>query len=80
MLVTEGLLWPMQRRNVGPHRSGRVAAVAGHPSEPMTFYFGSTGGGVWKTTNGGNTWSNISDGFFKSASVGTTAVAPSDPT
>ena len=65
-------------RLVGPFRGGRVVAVAGDPSDP-TFYFGSTGGGVWKTTDGGSYWENISDGFFKRASVGAIAVAHSDP-
>ncbi len=66
-------------RLVGPFRAGRVVAVAGHPVDQATFYFGSTGGGVWKTTDVGRTWSNISDGFFKRASVGGIAVSESDP-
>jgi photosystem II stability/assembly factor-like uncharacterized protein len=53
--------------------------VAGDPTNPFTFYFGSTGGGVWKTTDGGRYWQNVSDGYFKRASVGALAVAPSDP-
>ncbi|MEM7371029.1 MAG: glycosyl hydrolase [Bacteroidota bacterium] len=66
-------------RNVGPHRGGRSTTACGVPSDPHTFYFGSTGGGVWKTTNGGATWKNISDGYVKTGSVGAIAVAPSDP-
>ena len=66
-------------RLVGPHRGGRVVAVAGHPTEPMTFYFGACAGGVWKTTDGGTYWENVSDGFFETAAVGALAVAPSDP-
>lgn len=66
-------------RLVGPFRGGRVVAVAGHPTERQTFYFGSTGGGVWSTTSGGLHWTNLSDGFFKRASVGALALAPSDP-
>ena len=66
-------------RGIGPFRGGRVVAVAGDPTHPYTFYFGSTGGGVWKTTDGGRYWQNVSDGFFKRASVGALAVAPSDP-
>ena len=66
-------------RLIGPHRGGRVVAVAGDPVHPLTFYFGSTGGGVWKTTDAGLTWRNVSDGYFNSASVGAIAVAPSDP-
>ena len=69
----------MQWREIGPFRGGRSIAVAGHPEQPLTYYFGATGGGVWKTTDGGVTWVNISDGFFKSSSVGAIAVAESDP-
>ena len=65
-------------RLVGPHRGGRVVAVAGHPKERSTFYFGSTGGGVWCTTDAGITWRNLSDGFFHRAAVGAIALAPSD--
>lgn len=68
----------VQWRNIGPHRGGRSAAVAGVASERNTFYFGATGGGVWKTTDGGKTWGNISDGFF-GGSIGAVAVADSDP-
>lgn len=66
-------------RLVGPSRGGRVTAVAGHPSHPYTFYMGSTGGGVWRTTNAGITWDNLSDTDFKAGSVGAVTVAPSDP-
>jgi photosystem II stability/assembly factor-like uncharacterized protein len=66
-------------RSIGPYRGGRVVAVAGDPSEPMVFYFGACAGGVWKTTDGGMYWTNVSDGFFKTAAVGALAVAPSDP-
>jgi photosystem II stability/assembly factor-like uncharacterized protein len=69
----------LEWRNIGPHRGGRVVAVAGHPTKPMVFYFGATGGGVWKTTNGGVTWQNLSDGYFKTSSVGAIAIAESDP-
>ena len=69
----------MRWRNIGPHRGGRSVAVTGHPTETMQFYMGSTGGGVWKTTNGGVTWENISDAFFQTASVGAIAISESDP-
>ncbi|MGC8488343.1 MAG: WD40/YVTN/BNR-like repeat-containing protein, partial [Clostridia bacterium] len=69
----------MRWRNIGPHRGGRSVAVVGHPTEPLTFYFGATGGGVYKTINGGVTWTNISDGYVNTASVGAVAIAQSDP-
>ena len=69
----------MKYRSVGPFRGGRVTTVAGVPSQPFTFYFGSSGGGVWKTTNAGEAWENISDGYFGVGSIGAVAVAPSDP-
>ena len=73
------LLKELRFRMVGPLRGGRVVAVAGVPSQPSTYYFGSVGGGVWKTNDSGNTWANVSDGFFKTSSVGAIAVADSDP-
>jgi photosystem II stability/assembly factor-like uncharacterized protein len=73
--VLDALEW----RSIGPTRGGRVVAVAGDPTRPAVFYFGSTGGGVWKTTDAGQYWHNVSDGFFKRASVGGLAVAHSDP-
>ena len=73
------LLKSLEWRSIGPYRGGRVVAVTGDVSHSQVFYFGSTGGGVWKTTNGGVFWENVSDGFFKRASVGAIAVAPSDP-
>jgi photosystem II stability/assembly factor-like uncharacterized protein len=66
-------------RSIGPYRGGRVTAVTGHPTERETFYFGGTGSGVWKTTDGGNTWQNISDSFFKTSSVGAIAVSQANP-
>jgi photosystem II stability/assembly factor-like uncharacterized protein len=69
----------LQWRNIGPFRGGRAVAVAGVPQQPRTFYFGSVGGGVWKTTDGGENWTNITDGQLKTSSVGAIAVAPSDP-
>ncbi|MCU0867516.1 MAG: glycosyl hydrolase [Planctomycetes bacterium] len=65
-------------RLVGPFRGGRCAAVTGVPGQPDTYYFGSTGGGVWKTTDSGSTWQNVSDGSF-GGSIGAVAVAPSAP-
>src|SRR5579885_2641758 len=77
--MPSSLLTSLEWRSIGPFRGGRVVAVAGDPANPQIFYFGSTGGGVWKTTDGGQYWENVSDGFFKRASVGAIAVAPSDP-
>ena len=77
--VAPELFQGMEWRNVGPFRGGRVTAVAGVAQDPYTYYFGSTGGGVWKTEDAGTTWRNVSDGFFETGSVGALAVAPSDP-
>ncbi|WP_088323735.1 WD40/YVTN/BNR-like repeat-containing protein [Polaribacter tangerinus] len=68
---------PVKWRNIGPFRGGRSAAVTGVSGKPTLFYMGATGGGVWKTTDGGNTWQNISDGYF-GGSVGAVAVSESD--
>ncbi|MGH2448532.1 MAG: WD40/YVTN/BNR-like repeat-containing protein [Chloroflexota bacterium] len=56
-----------------------MVAVAGHPREPATFYFGAVAGGIWKTTDGGTYWENISDGWLGTSSIGALAVAASDP-
>ncbi|MFN0119275.1 MAG: WD40/YVTN/BNR-like repeat-containing protein, partial [Blastocatellia bacterium] len=67
-------------RNIGPFRGGRSIAVTGVPSQPMTYYFGGTGGGVFKTTDGGVNWEPVSDGQpFGTGTVGAIAVADSDP-
>ena len=68
----------LKYREIGPFRGGRSSAVTGVPGQPNLFYFGATGGGVWKTEDGGKTYTNISDGFF-GGSVGSIAVAKSDP-
>jgi photosystem II stability/assembly factor-like uncharacterized protein len=73
----ESLYNSMEWRNIGPWRGGRSAAVTGVPGKPNLFYFGSTGGGVWRTSDGGNTWQNISDGFF-GGSIGAVAVSEYD--
>jgi photosystem II stability/assembly factor-like uncharacterized protein len=77
--VAESLLDGLKWRSIGPFRGGRSVAVAGDPRDIAVFYFGSTGGGVWKTNDGGQYWHNISDGYFKRASVGGLAVAHADP-
>ena len=66
-------------RFVGPYRGGRVMAVAGYPADPRAALLGSTGGGVWRTTDGGASWQNLSDRYFRRSSVGALAIAPSDP-
>lgn len=70
---------PLAYRQIGPFRGGRVAAVAGVPSQPFVYYFGATGGGVWKTTDGGVTWEPLGDQTFKTGSVGAIGVSESDP-
>lgn len=70
----KGLHW----RNLGPTRGGRSVACSGVPGQPLTYYMGSTGGGLWKTDDAGISWYNISDGLFKTGSVGAIAVAESD--
>ncbi len=77
--VAPEFLEGMQYRNIGPWRGGRVTTVAGTTSDTRVYYMGATGGGVWKTTNAGGSWENVSDKFFKTGSVGALAVAPSDP-
>jgi photosystem II stability/assembly factor-like uncharacterized protein len=70
----------LQYRSIGPYRGGRCTAVTGVPSQPLVYYFGATGGGVWKTTDGGINWEPISDNsVFGTGSVGAIAVADSDP-
>lgn len=68
----------MEFRSIGPYRGGRSAAVTGVVGQPMTYYFGSTGGGVWKSRDGGQSWKNVSDGFF-GGSIGAVAVSAWDP-
>ena len=69
----------LQYRSIGPFRGGRVTAVAGVTSQPNVYYFGATGGGVWKTTDGGANWQPVSDEYFKTGSVGAIGVSESDP-
>jgi photosystem II stability/assembly factor-like uncharacterized protein len=69
----------MEWRNIGPFRGGRSNASTGVIQDTQTFYFGGVGGGVWKTTDRGETWANVTDGQLKTSSVGAIAVAPSDP-
>src|SRR3954447_24806201 len=78
--VDPALFKGLRYRMVGPNRGGRVTAVTGVPSEPMTFYMGVASGGGLKTTDAGQTWFPISDGKIPVGSIGAIEVAPSDPT
>ena len=69
----------LKYRNVGPTRGGRVTTVHGVDSQKNIFYMGTTGGGVWKTSDFGNNWENISDGYFKSPSIGAINVYQKNP-
>ena len=77
--VDPKLLQSLQWRSIGPFRGARVGAVAGDPINSQVFYFGASGGGVWKSVDAGTYWENVSDGFFSTAAVGAIAVADSDP-
>lgn len=78
---TQQILGKLQWRSIGPYIGGRVVAVAGVPSEPNLFYMGSVQGGVWKSTNYGQSWTNLTDGKLPMTanSIGALAVAPSNP-
>ena len=77
--IRRQLLDSLEWRCIGPHRGGRVVAVAGDVSQAMTFYMGACAGGVWKTTDGGLYWRNVSDGYFNTAAIGALAVSAADP-
>ena len=77
--IDETTFKALKWRNIGPFRGGRSVASSGVASDPMTYYMGGTGGGVWKTSDAGISWKNISDGFFKTGTVGAIAVSESDP-
>ncbi|MEO7730970.1 MAG: glycosyl hydrolase, partial [Kofleriaceae bacterium] len=70
-----GLAW----RNLGPFRGGRVSAVSGAVGQPGVYYMGTPGGGLWKTTSGGQTWFPVFDAIRSVSSIGAVEVAPSDP-
>ena len=71
----QALTW----RNIGPDRGGRSITCAGSAARPLEYYLGAVGGGLWKTTDGGNTWKPVTDGQFKSSSVGAVAASESNP-
>lgn len=70
---------PLKYRNIGPFRGGRSVGSSGVINDPLTYYMGTTGGGLWKTEDAGQLWKNISDGYFKTGSVGAVAVSESNP-
>ena len=70
---------PVKYRSIGPFRGGRSVAACGVKGDILTYYMGNTGGGLWKTEDAGQHWNNISDGYFKTGSVGAVEVADSDP-
>ncbi|MEO1203180.1 MAG: glycosyl hydrolase, partial [Pseudomonadota bacterium] len=77
--VDPRLYQTLKYRSIGPFRGGRVTAVAGIEEQPLVYYMGATGGGVWKTTSAGASWENVSDGFFNTTGIGAIDVADSDP-
>lgn len=77
--VEDSLFHGLQWRNIGPFRGGRSVASSGVVGQPMTYYMGTVGGGIWKTVDDGITWNNISDGFLKTATVGAVTVSESNP-
>ena len=70
---------PLKYRNIGPFRGGRSVTASGVIDKPLTYYMGTTGGGLWKTNDAGQRWKNISDGFFKTGSVGAVSASESNP-
>ncbi len=77
--INPDLLENLEWTNIGPKRGGRSIAAAGSSLRPNEYYFGATGGGVWKTVDGGNSWNPVSDGKITSSSVGALAVSQSNP-
>jgi hypothetical protein len=77
--VDPGLYGGMRWRSVGPSRGGRSLAVGGSESRPLEYWFGTTGGGAWKTTDGGSNWAPMTDGKINTSSIGSLAVCQSNP-
>ena len=69
----------LKYRMIGPHKGSRVTAVTGIAEQPWTYFMGTNGGGLWKTTDAGESWVNVSDGYYASSSIGAIDVADSDP-
>ncbi|MCU1263664.1 MAG: hypothetical protein JWO80_6549 [Bryobacterales bacterium] len=74
-----GFFNALKWRNIGPNRGGRSITSVGSAARPLEYYFGAVGGGLWKTTDGGNSWKPVTDGQIASSSVGAVAVAESNP-
>jgi hypothetical protein len=72
--LLDGFEW----RNIGPLRGGRTQAVAGHPDRPLEYFFGATGGGLWRTTDGGTEWEPVTDGQISTSSIGAIGWAESN--
>ena len=79
IVVNDSLFPGLKWRNIGPFRGGRSVTSTGVVGQPHTYYMGNTGGGIWKTTDDGITWKNVSDGFLKTGTVGDIAVSESNP-
>ncbi len=79
VLIQDSTFHGLKWRNIGPFRGGRSVTSTGVVGQPMTYYMGTTGGGIWKTTDDGITWKNCSDTFFKTGTVGDLAVSEQDP-
>ncbi|MEP2238065.1 MAG: glycosyl hydrolase, partial [Maribacter sp.] len=79
IILKDSLFTGLKWRNIGPFRGGRSVASTGVLGQPMVYYMGTVGGGIWKTTDDGITWKNISDGFLKTATVGAISVSESNP-
>src|SRR6187401_1156953 len=77
--VDPSLYGGMRWRNVGPARGGRSIAAEGSDSRPNEYWFGATGGGAWKSTDGGTTWNPMTDGKITMSSVGSVGICPSNP-
>jgi photosystem II stability/assembly factor-like uncharacterized protein len=77
--IDSALLGGYRWRNIGPDRGGRSLAISGVVGQPRVGYFGATGGGLWKTTDGGETWAPVTDGQLRSSSVGALAISVTDP-
>ncbi|WP_405379815.1 WD40/YVTN/BNR-like repeat-containing protein [Maribacter sp. LLG6340-A2] len=77
--IKDSLFTGLKWRNIGPFRGGRSVASTGVVGQPMVYYMGTVGGGIWKTTDDGITWKNVSDGFLKTATVGAISVSESNP-